>query len=118
MPDLSAADVLNVTPKFWSLVLDPISPLDFGCYTIIGVNVNLAIGTIARYLPERPDLEPLVKSMLSLDTVGVYLLSERGHGLDAINCETTATKCEDGFILHTPREEAMKCANNTSTYIH
>lgn len=46
--------------------------------------------------------------MLRLDTVGVYLLSERGHGLDVFNLETTATKTKDGFILETPREEAAK----------
>ncbi|KIP07465.1 hypothetical protein PHLGIDRAFT_415065 [Phlebiopsis gigantea 11061_1 CR5-6] len=105
---LSFTDVLTFSPKFWDMHLDPVLPLDIGCFTIIAAHVNLTVGTIARHLPRRLDLVPLVKSLLSLDTVGVYLLSERGHGLDAFNIETTATKCNGGYILHTPREEAAK----------
>jgi hypothetical protein len=45
---------------------------------------------------------------LRFDTVGIYLLTERGHGLDAFNIETTATKTPEGFIINTPREEACK----------
>ena len=105
---LSVTDVLTFSPKFWAMHLDPILPLDIGCFTIIAAHVNLTVGTIARHLPQRPDLAPLVKSLLNLDTVGVYLLSERGHGLDAFNIETTATKCDGGYILHTPREDAAK----------
>ena len=103
-------DVTNFSTKFWDMHLDPILPLDFGCFTILTAHVNLAVGIIARYLPERPDLLPLVESMLNLDTVGVYLLTERGHGLDAINQATTATRVPGGFILNTPREEATKYA--------
>lgn len=90
--------------------LDPILPLDLGCFTIIAAHVNLTIGTIARCLSERPDLRSLVESLLNFDMVGVYLLTERGHGLDAFNIETTATMHDGGFILHTPREEATKYA--------
>lgn len=106
--DLSVDDILTYGPKFWDMHLDPILALDIGAFTILAAHTNLAIGTIARHLPQRPDLIPLVKSLLTLDTVGVYLLSERGHGLDAINIETTATMDKDGFVLHTPREEAAK----------
>ncbi|TFY75970.1 hypothetical protein EWM64_g8039, partial [Hericium alpestre] len=106
--DLSVSDVVNFTPKFWAMHLDPINPLDIGCFTVLAAHVNLAIGTIGRFLDKRPDLQPLMKSLLRLDTVGVYLLSERGHGLDAFNIETTATKTPQGFILNTPREEAAK----------
>ncbi|EJF60331.1 acyl-CoA dehydrogenase NM domain-like protein [Dichomitus squalens LYAD-421 SS1] len=106
--NLSISDVQSFTPKFWAMHLDPILPLDFGCFTILAAHLNLTVGTIARYLPQQPDLIPLVKSLLNLDTVGVFLLSERGHGLDAFNIETTATKHKNGFILHTPREEATK----------
>ncbi|VDB94435.1 unnamed protein product [Peniophora sp. CBMAI 1063] len=107
--DLTLADVLNYGSKFWDLHLDPIIPLDIACYTILGAHVNLTIGTIAPYVKDCPALEPLVDSMLRLDTVGIYLLSERGHGLDSFNIETYATRMEDGgYILNTPREEAAK----------
>ncbi|VDC07086.1 unnamed protein product [Peniophora sp. CBMAI 1063] len=106
---LSPADVLNYSPKFWRLHLDPIIPTDLACFTIIAAHLNLTVGTLARYLDRRPDLEPLVDSMMRLDTVGIYLLSERGHGLDSFNNETTATRMPDGgYILNTPREEATK----------
>ena len=108
MLGLTVDDVLNYSPKFWEMHLDPILPLDMSCFTVVAAHLNLTVGTISRYLPQRPDLLPLVQSLLNLDTVGVYLLSERGHGLDTINIETTATKCDDGFIFNTPREEGAK----------
>jgi alkylation response protein AidB-like acyl-CoA dehydrogenase len=50
-----------------------------------------------------------VNSLLKGETIGLYLLSERGHGLDALNIETTAHQQEDGtYVLNTPREEATK----------
>ena len=90
------------------MLWDPLIPLDFGAFTIIGAHYNIAVGTIVRYLHNRPDLEPLVQSLLKLETIGLFLLSERGHGLDAFNLETTATKHGNEFILHTPREAAAK----------
>ncbi|KAF4612700.1 hypothetical protein D9613_011754 [Agrocybe pediades] len=40
---------------------------------------------------------------------GLYLPTEPGHGLDSTyNIETTATKTSDGYILHTPCEEAAR----------
>jgi len=50
-----------------------------------------------------------VNSLLKGDVIGLYLLSERGHGLDALNIETTAHQQEDGsYVLNTPTEEATK----------
>ena len=87
---------------------DPICSLDIAMFTILAAHVGLTIGTLSRYLKHRPDLRPLVNRLLRFDTVGIYLLSERGHGLDALHIETTAIKTNDGYILHTPREEAAK----------
>lgn len=87
---------------------DPICSLDIAMFTILAAHVGLAIGTLSRHLKKRPDFRPLVDQLLRFETVGIYLLSERGHGLDAFNIETTATKTRDGYILHTPREEAAK----------
>lgn len=106
--DLSASDVLNYGPRLWDMLWDPLLPLDLGTFTIIAAHYNIAVGTVVRYLHNRPDLTPLVQSLLKLETVGLFLLSERGHGLDAFNLETTATKHGDEFILHTPRETAAK----------
>ena len=105
---LSASDIEHCSDKYWSMMTDPILSLDAAMVTILLVHVGLTIGTLARHLHRRPDLEPLVDCLLRFDTVGIYLLTERGHGLDAFNVETTATKTSQGFIINTPREEASK----------
>ncbi|KAG6865453.1 hypothetical protein C0991_002376 [Blastosporella zonata] len=105
---LTSLDVQHCSSKFWTMMMDPICSLDIAMFTIIAAHVGLAIGTLSRHLKKRPDFKPLVDRMLRFDTVGIYLLTERGHGLDALNIETTATKTADGYILHTPREEAAK----------
>ncbi|KAF9465926.1 acyl-CoA oxidase [Collybia nuda] len=105
---LSALDVQFCSPKFWSMITDPICSLDIAMFTVLAAHVGLAIGTLSRHLKKRPDFKPLVDRLLRFDTVGIYLLTERGHGLDAFNIETTATKTSDGYILNTPREEAAK----------
>ncbi|RPD65716.1 hypothetical protein L227DRAFT_583521 [Lentinus tigrinus ALCF2SS1-6] len=87
---------------------DPRLALDVACYTILAAHVGLTIGTLAKFARDRGDVAALVNSMLKFDTVGLYLLSERGHGLDAFNVESTATLTPEGFILNTPREEASK----------
>ncbi|OBZ76897.1 Acyl-coenzyme A oxidase-like protein [Grifola frondosa] len=90
---LNAEDILHCTPKYWAMQSDPAMPLDIACFTIIS---------------SCPDLQPLLHRLLAFEAVGLYLLSERGHGLDGFNIETTATKTDTGFILNTPREEAAK----------
>ncbi|THU85131.1 acyl-CoA oxidase [Dendrothele bispora CBS 962.96] len=105
---LTAADVQFCSERFWALMMDPICSLDIAMFTILAAHVGLAIGTLSRHLKRRPDLQPLVNDLLRMDTVGVYLLTERGHGLDAFNIETTATRTATGYILNTPREEATK----------
>ncbi|KAF7419419.1 hypothetical protein PC9H_002009 [Pleurotus ostreatus] len=105
---LSVDDVQYCSPRFWSMMMDPICCLDIAMFTIIAAHVGLTIGTLSRHLKKRPDLRRLVERLLRFETVGIYLLTERGHGLDAFNIETTATKTPDGYILHTPREEAAK----------
>lgn len=87
---------------------DPICSLDIAMFTILAAHVGLTIGTLSGHLKTRPDFKPLVDRLLRFDTVGIYLLTERGHGLDSFNIETTATKTSNGYILHTPREEAAK----------
>ncbi|KAG2125666.1 acyl-CoA oxidase [Suillus clintonianus] len=90
------------------MMTDPIMSLDTAMLTILAAHVGLTIGTLSRHLHKRPDLRPLVNRLLRFETVGIYLLTERGHGLDAFNIETTATETPEGFIINTPREEAYK----------
>lgn len=105
---LTASDIQFCSDRFWGMMNDPIMSLDIAMFTVLAAHVGLAIGTLSRHLRKRPDLKPLVQRLLRFETVGLYLLTERGHGLDAFNIETTATQTQDGYILHTPREEAAK----------
>lgn len=105
---MTAHDILTLSPKFWALQHAPELPHDIASFAILSAHVNLTTGTLVRYLEGRDDLKSLVESLLRLETVGVFLLSERGHGLDSFNIETTATLVDGGFILNTPREEAAK----------
>jgi acyl-CoA oxidase len=105
---LTASDIQFCSDRFWGMMNDPIMSLDIAMFTVLAAHVGLAIGTLSRHLRKRPDFKPLVQRLLRFETVGLYLLTERGHGLDAFNIETTATQTHDGYILHTPREEAAK----------
>lgn len=70
---------------------------------------NLALGTIASYRKERPDLEPLIKDLEDFNVSGLFLLTELDHGLDTRNLETQAVRRSDGsFELHTPHLGAAK----------
>ncbi|KAF8131461.1 acyl-CoA dehydrogenase NM domain-like protein [Boletus edulis] len=102
-------DILNLTPKFWSLCTHPIVTLDGGAVLLMSVQLNLGVGTIAPYVHGRPDLRKLVDDILAWRVSLAYMMTEVGHGLDALNIETTATLREDGsFELHTPNEGAAK----------
>ncbi|KAF9023324.1 acyl-CoA dehydrogenase NM domain-like protein, partial [Hymenopellis radicata] len=106
---LSATDIEHCSDRFWAMFLDPVCCLDIAMFIILAIHTGLAIGTLSRHLDARPDLRPLVDELLRFEKVGLFLLTERGHGIDAFNIETTATRQSDGsYILNTPREEASK----------
>ncbi|KAG9311440.1 acyl-CoA oxidase [Chiua virens] len=106
--ELSVEDIEHFSAKYWSMWTDPIMSRDFSMFIILICHVGLTIGVLSRHLHKRPDLVPLVDRLLRFDTIGLYLMTERGHGLDVFNLETTATKTSEGFVINTPREEASK----------
>ena len=65
--DVSADDIMNLTPKFWDIHTDPIATMDGAAYVFLVVQLNLAAGTLAPYARKRPDLRPLLESMLKFD---------------------------------------------------
>ena len=98
-----------LTEKFWDCHADPILVHDGAATTLLTIHINLVIGTLARYVRGRRDLWPLIDDLLSFRKVGQFLLTEQGHGLDALNLETTATWMPTGgFCLHTPNPRAAK----------
>ncbi|PHH90513.1 hypothetical protein CDD83_3438 [Cordyceps sp. RAO-2017] len=75
------------------------------------------MGTIASFARHRPDLEPVLLELQNFECCGEFMLTEVGHGLDARNIETTATRNPDGsFDLHTPGWEASKIMPPTTVY--
>lgn len=62
--EMTMEDIQNVSPKFWQLHQDPITLLDGGVITLMTIQYNLCVGTIAHYIPDRPDLIPLVEDLL------------------------------------------------------
>ncbi|KAJ7748804.1 acyl-CoA oxidase [Mycena maculata] len=82
---LTLDDIVNLSPKFWDMHIDPIICTDGAATTLLTIQYNLVAGT------------------------GQFCLTEMGHGLDVSNMETTATLLVDGgFELHTPHQGAAK----------
>ncbi|TCD63375.1 hypothetical protein EIP91_005606 [Steccherinum ochraceum] len=105
---LTLNDIGRCTPKFWEVQSDPIFVYDPAVSSIIACTVNLFIGSLAPLVRKHPYLKAVVDDALSGRIFGNLLLSEVGHGLDMLNLETTATKVDGGFVLHTPNSAATK----------
>ncbi|THH02279.1 hypothetical protein EW026_g542 [Hermanssonia centrifuga] len=106
--NLNVEEIVTCSKRFWEMQADPIIVLDVGCSNILGCHINLFLGTLGALLPRRPDLGPVISQALRCEFFGNFLLSEVAHGLDIMNLETTATRVQDGFILHTPHPGAAK----------
>ncbi|EIN11086.1 hypothetical protein PUNSTDRAFT_64010 [Punctularia strigosozonata HHB-11173 SS5] len=101
--ELSLHDIMVCSSKFWDMHTDPILCMDGAATTLLTIQYNLCTGTLASFLPERPDLASTISSLLKYETIGQFCLTELGHGLDAFNLGTTATLLADGsFELNTP----------------
>ncbi|PPQ72286.1 hypothetical protein CVT24_004675 [Panaeolus cyanescens] len=112
---LTAEDVSNENERHWKFHSDLIFGLDSSVFILLSIHYNLCLGTITKYLPNRPDLQPIVDKLLSFEWNGQYCLTEVGHGVNVINMETRATLLDDGtFDLHTPSELGAKYMPPTS----
>ncbi|CAI7626727.1 unnamed protein product [Penicillium glandicola] len=122
---LTLKDVLYVIPKFWKLHREPLISLNGGAFTLLSIQCNLFVGTLAPFALKRPELQPILQSALDFDTRELiyeqiftygpcqesvqFMLTEVNHGLDARNIQTTATILPDGSIdLHTPSPNDAK----------
>ncbi|KAK1149714.1 hypothetical protein N8T08_005268 [Aspergillus melleus] len=94
---------------------DLISSVDGGAITLITIQYNLFVGTVAPYADGRPDLQLILDRAMKFEISGQFLLTEVGHGLDARNLETTATLLPNrDFELHSPNIAAAKCMPPTT----
>lgn len=113
---LSLEDVLTLSPRFWAFHLDTIHAESGNSLVVLTTHLNLCIGTLGDYLPDRPALQPLIEKLLNFDINGQFLLTEVGWGVDADELKTTATLRSDaGFELHTPHQQAAKFMSWTTT---
>ncbi|KAJ7679133.1 acyl-CoA dehydrogenase NM domain-like protein [Mycena polygramma] len=113
--NLTVDDISTTSEKFWGIHTDPIITLDGAAGTLITIQINLFVGTLAKYSNSRPELDGILQDALQFKISGQFCLTEIGHGLDAMNIETTATMLPDGsFELNTPNDEAAKFMPPTS----
>ncbi|PLB46467.1 acyl-CoA dehydrogenase NM domain-like protein [Aspergillus steynii IBT 23096] len=113
--NLTVEDALYLSPNFWKIQTDLIGSMDGGAITLITIQYNLFVGTVAPYAVGRPDLELILDRAMKFEISGQFLLTEVGHGLDARNLETTATLLPNGdFDLHSPNPAAAKCMPPTT----
>ncbi|KIP07378.1 hypothetical protein PHLGIDRAFT_118147 [Phlebiopsis gigantea 11061_1 CR5-6] len=82
--DLTEEEIEKCMPRFWDMQCHGLNSRDVGSSNVLFLH--------------RPQAE----------LFGGFLLTEVGHGLDATNIETTATKVDDGPILRTPTPTAAK----------
>ncbi|RMZ45258.1 hypothetical protein AFCA_010407 [Aspergillus flavus] len=108
-------DILYLSDKFWKFHQDMIHTQDSAAFSLLAIQFNLCVGTLAPFLRHREDLECLIEPLLNFEISGQFLLTEVGHGLDAQAIETVATLLPDGaFDLHTSSPDAAKFMPATS----
>ncbi|KAJ0413496.1 hypothetical protein BJY00DRAFT_296816 [Aspergillus carlsbadensis] len=113
--NLTVEDVSYLTPAFWKIHTDPIAAVDGGAFTLVSIQYNLFVGTVAPFAATRPELHSLLLRAMKFEISAQFMLTEVGHGLDARNLETTATLLPNGgFELHSPTPGAAKCMPPTT----
>ncbi|KAL3442897.1 hypothetical protein BJX65DRAFT_312357 [Aspergillus insuetus] len=113
--DLTVEDVSYLTPAFWKIHTDPIAAADGGAFTLVSIQYNLFVGTVAPFAATRPELHSTLQRAMKFEISAQFMLTEVGHGLDARNLETTATLLPNGgFELHSPTPGAAKCMPPTT----
>ncbi|KFY23161.1 hypothetical protein V491_02635 [Pseudogymnoascus sp. VKM F-3775] len=115
LPGITVGDVSHLSNRFFEAHRAAWGARDSATYVILTIHWNLCIGTIASFC--REDLRPLLDDLQNFKLCGEFMLTEVGHGLDALNIETTSTLQADGsFILHTPNRAAAKSMPPTSPW--
>lgn len=60
-------DIASLSPKFWKLQTDPIAAVDGGALTLISIQYNLFVGTVAPFATTRPDLHGILQRALNFE---------------------------------------------------
>ncbi|KAJ5164065.1 Acyl-CoA dehydrogenase/oxidase [Penicillium coprophilum] len=89
--------------------MDHLAALDGGAFTLLTIQCNLFVGTVAPFAINRPELHSILQSAMNFEVSAQFMLTEVNHGLDARNIQTTATILPNGDIdLHTPSPNDAK----------
>jgi glutaryl-CoA dehydrogenase len=89
----------GLSPLAVGLVSMEMSRGDGSVNTFVGVQSNLAMGTIAR-LGSEEQKQRWLPAMATLDRIGAFALTEPRHGSDSVALETTASRHGDHWVLN------------------
>lgn len=67
MTGLTVSDILYMTPKFCKMHLQPLVALDGGALTLLTIQTNLFIGTLAPFALQRPELHSILQAALNFE---------------------------------------------------
>lgn len=70
--------------------LDPINTMDGAAITLWGLHLNLGGGTVAAFVPNRPDLAPLWKSIINFEITSVLKVLLK---IKVLTYSTTSSGC-------------------------
>jgi hypothetical protein len=73
VPGLSLDDIVDLSPKFWKLWLDPRLALDGAASTLFAIQYNLVLGTLGTLGYGREDLSVLMQDLLEYRIMFVFL---------------------------------------------
>jgi acyl-CoA oxidase len=60
-------DIVNITPKFVKMNIDPLATMDGSAFALIAIQYNLFVGTVAPFSLSRPELRPLIQQAMNFE---------------------------------------------------
>ena len=111
---ISAAE-LRSDPRRLFAVHDWVPLVDGVAGTVISIHYCLALGSLVVHGEERAELEPFIAELERMESVGVFLATELGHGNNVGGLETRAVYDAERreFVLSSPTPESSKFMPNT-----
>jgi acyl-CoA oxidase len=67
--DLTAEDILHVSPKYLEFHTDPILLMDGSVQVLLTIHSNLYTGTLAMFAPGRPDIQAALDEALHFEVL-------------------------------------------------
>jgi len=112
---LKASDLAKHPEKLFALH-DWLGFVDPTVCTLLSIHYSLCLGSIVHHGAARSDLADYIRELESLESVGVFLVTELGYGNNVMSLETRAVydPATREFDLHTPTPQARKWMPNTA----